>query len=418
MLFFVFVVLFTFVLFCLHICELFVYRSPPFSNAVKFTGKGKQVEVRVTRKVSATRQNLVLISCKDHGAGLSKANLKLLFGEGVQVKTNRLQNGGGSGLGLFIAKGIVTLHEGAKIWAESEGEGQGCTFCVELPLVTISPSFECEADNEGDESISSSLLVSLGRCIKGSDVVRQPVAVSLPPDLSLDVLPFRPRVLIVDDSLMNRRMMSRMLEAEGFDCHHAVDGLAAVAVVNRAVMMPNNSSRKSHGPLSARRGTTPGAHATAGLRNTGYYRKGSNGGDRREKSLRSTGSNGSGSGVPTDVILMDSNMPKMNGPDAIVEIRKLGFKFPIFGITGDANHTSFLRAGADGVMMKPVKADELVKVIRTALRQAVDHAAEGKAAMQTAAGPEAVGLLAPRLISAAAPVDDEHLASLQEWLTS
>ena len=60
-------------------------------------------------------------------------------------------------------------------------------------------------------------------------------------------------------------------------------------------------------------------------------------------------------------------MPKMNGPDAVVEIRKLGFKSLVLGVTGDEDHVSFMKAGADGVMMKPVKADELVKLIRKAM---------------------------------------------------
>jgi DNA-binding NarL/FixJ family response regulator len=64
---------------------------------------------------------------------------------------------------------------------------------------------------------------------------------------------------------------------------------------------------------------------------------------------------------------MDSNMPKMNGPDAIAEIRKLGFKSLILGVTGDEDHASFMRAGADGMMMKPVKADELLKILRKAM---------------------------------------------------
>ena len=46
----------------------------------------------------------VRISVKDSGAGLSKANLKLLFTEGTQFNANKLQGGGGSGLGLFITK--------------------------------------------------------------------------------------------------------------------------------------------------------------------------------------------------------------------------------------------------------------------------------------------------------------------------
>lgn len=63
---------------------------------------------------------------------------------------------------------------------------------------------------------------------------------------------------------------------------------------------------------------------------------------------------------PPVAILIDSNMPVMNGPDAVVEIRKLGYHFPIFGVTGDEEIETFIRAGADGVMLKPVKSEELL----------------------------------------------------------
>ena len=131
------------------------------SNAINFTDQGGKIEVRVTLKASATGQKLVLIACKDQGAGLSKANLKLLFGEGVQFNANKLQNGGGSGFGLFITKGIVMLHKGANIWAESEGEGRGCTFFVELPLEALPlSSSEDDEDDESDESDDDSSVES------------------------------------------------------------------------------------------------------------------------------------------------------------------------------------------------------------------------------------------------------------------
>ena len=38
----------------------------------------------------------------------------------------------GSGLGLYVAKEIIKAHKG-KIWAESDGEGKGSRFFVELP---------------------------------------------------------------------------------------------------------------------------------------------------------------------------------------------------------------------------------------------------------------------------------------------
>ena len=74
----------------------------------------------------------VVVSVRDSGSGMTADNLQQLFGEGVQFNANSLQGGGGSGFGLFIAKGIVMLH-GGQIWAESEGEGCGSTFLVKLP---------------------------------------------------------------------------------------------------------------------------------------------------------------------------------------------------------------------------------------------------------------------------------------------
>ena len=77
-----------------------------FSNAIKFTKKDGRVTVRVEIKRPSPDKGKVLeIAVKDTGAGLSSANLDKLFGEGVQFNANGLQEGGGSGLGLFISKG-------------------------------------------------------------------------------------------------------------------------------------------------------------------------------------------------------------------------------------------------------------------------------------------------------------------------
>ena len=75
-----------------------------FSNAIKFTKKEGRVTVRVEVK-TIDGMEMVEVTVKDTGAGLSATNLGKLFGEGVQFNANGLQGGGGSGLGLFITKG-------------------------------------------------------------------------------------------------------------------------------------------------------------------------------------------------------------------------------------------------------------------------------------------------------------------------
>ena len=80
-----------------------------------------------------TSTGVIIIEVKDTGHGMSVEHLKDLFKEGVQFDVNQLQAGGGSGLGLWISKGIVELH-GGQITGESEGIGLGSTFTVMIPV--------------------------------------------------------------------------------------------------------------------------------------------------------------------------------------------------------------------------------------------------------------------------------------------
>ena len=104
-------------------------------NAVKYTEHGYvrvSVEVQSPKsKVQNEQESVTLIKIEDSGRGLSKELLAKLFGRYVRdEKTkNEVQ---GTGLGLYIAKSIVEAHHG-NIWAESEGEGKGSRFYVQLP---------------------------------------------------------------------------------------------------------------------------------------------------------------------------------------------------------------------------------------------------------------------------------------------
>lgn len=77
---------------------------------------------------------MVQIDIHDTGKGIKKADLGKLF-----TKFGKLQQGsfvksseeGGTGLGLYITKGLVELH-GGRIWAESDGK-TGTTFSFTIP---------------------------------------------------------------------------------------------------------------------------------------------------------------------------------------------------------------------------------------------------------------------------------------------
>lgn len=98
-------------------------------NAMKYT-KNQNGEIRVS---SYIEQKGVFAQISDDGIGIAKDQLQSVFEEFYRVDPARNLNIKGSGLGLGIAKQIVSKH-GGKIWLRSE-EGQGTTAVIYLPLV-------------------------------------------------------------------------------------------------------------------------------------------------------------------------------------------------------------------------------------------------------------------------------------------
>lgn len=98
-------------------------------NAIKYTTKGS-IEVRFTKDESG---EVARISVKDTGMGMSQETMRKLFDKFVRADNANKVNVIGTGLGLYVVKQFVQAH-GGKIMADSEGEGKGSTFTVELPL--------------------------------------------------------------------------------------------------------------------------------------------------------------------------------------------------------------------------------------------------------------------------------------------
>jgi signal transduction histidine kinase len=101
------------------------------NNAIKYTPPNGSIEVKVEENTTH-----FIISIKDNGIGVEKEDLKNLFKKYSIISPNHERKDDifmeGTGLGLYLSKKIVELHEG-KIWAESEGLNKGTTFFVKLP---------------------------------------------------------------------------------------------------------------------------------------------------------------------------------------------------------------------------------------------------------------------------------------------
>ncbi|MCL1471240.1 ATP-binding protein [Argonema antarcticum] len=108
-------------------------------NAIKFTPPGGCVEVELSLVDSPeflTQNSYAQIQVRDTGKGINPEFLPHVFEYFRQADGSINRRHGGLGLGLAIARHLVEMH-GGTIYAESEGEGKGATFTVQLPLMKV-----------------------------------------------------------------------------------------------------------------------------------------------------------------------------------------------------------------------------------------------------------------------------------------
>jgi two-component system sensor histidine kinase SenX3 len=97
-------------------------------NAIKYSGENVDVRVRL----ETPDEKRIVLSVQDQGVGISADDVKLIFRRFYRVGNRSLAHVKGTGLGLFIVKAIAQKH-GGKVFAASEGEGQGTTVTLQLP---------------------------------------------------------------------------------------------------------------------------------------------------------------------------------------------------------------------------------------------------------------------------------------------
>ncbi|MHB9927696.1 ATP-binding protein [Clostridium botulinum] len=106
-------------------------------NAIKFTGSGGNIYVTVK-----DFEDNIIISVKDTGIGIPENKIENIFDRFVQVDKTLRRNKEGSGIGLYLVKSFVNMHEGT-IDIQSE-IGKGSEFIINIPVKLVKEDLEKE----------------------------------------------------------------------------------------------------------------------------------------------------------------------------------------------------------------------------------------------------------------------------------
>ncbi|WVR03976.1 hypothetical protein IAU60_000975 [Kwoniella sp. DSM 27419] len=258
----------------------------------------------------------LFVSVTDTGPGMSPKELAVLFRRFAQGNKMIHTKYGGSGLGLFICRKITELLSGRIEVLSQQGEGSVFRFFIKTR--TVAPPSALAAYVE---AVSLGTLHSPGvaSARTGSSPSVTDGAASPPPDHAPGGT--GEHILIVEDNIINQTVLKRQIVKAGLTCDVANNGLEALNLV-----------REAH--RQARRGAN------------------------RQR--------------PYDVVLMDLEMPVMDGLTAIKELRNAEAagilpRNIVIALTGNARQGQIdqaLAAGMDDVVIKPYVLKNLLTKIR------------------------------------------------------
>jgi signal transduction histidine kinase/CheY-like chemotaxis protein len=340
----------------------FVNNSRSGHDASSISGGGGSVVNLPPSLPADTTHFRVILS--DTGRGMSQEEQKQLFTKIVQFSPNENQKGGGSGIGLFLSHKIMADHN-LKIQVHSEGtNGSGTQFFIDFPrkfspmkknlskgdsdakadLLDVSEG-DVEMNNGGNYSDTSSEVAELNEDplamrntlppLVGQSSISQMMLMRNMPcdDKNIDEL----NILIVDDSVMNRKMLTRTLKQHHVGASHegAGDGLELLSLMGvpgatdagyEAVVTDLDSNDAKVTPVFTLRGKTD-----------------------------------------FDVIILDDNMTYMNGSEAVKILRQHGYEGLVVGLTGsalDEDLNAFCAAGVDYALSKPFVIEDFIDLLK------------------------------------------------------
>ncbi|PQO31442.1 ammonium transporter [Blastopirellula marina] len=436
-----------------------------FSNAVKFTEHGGvNLHISIDPQESRTpgkQEVLVRFAVEDTGIGIPKSRIERLFKAFSQVDASTTRKYGGTGLGLAICKQLVELM-GGEIGVESEA-GKGSTFAFTIPLQVVERS-QCDVipnvtglrvlavdDNHMNLQVLKEQLQLWG--VEVATASSGERALALLSDANARSAPFHLAILdhimpemdgltlasrIVQDS---KHASTKLLMLTSYDRNISQGELKRLEM--RCLTKPVRQSR-----LLDELVTLSGGRRSSELPPPESVLESSNDGRHKGAKILVVDDNEINRIVANeillaegfdvvlaengreaveqvtqtaiDLVLMDCEMPEMDGFEATRKIRQLTEQghaklagLPIVALTAQAVKGDLercLAAGMDGYVMKPVNRVELISVILTQLDQ--KHAPQAN--QRTAILPDDEDRTAPQVASASAVETLEQIEFVSE----
>jgi len=395
-------------------------------NAVKFTNRG-EVVVEIERDPQSTEANVVLHFCvRDTGIGIAKDKHAMIFGAFTQADGSTTRKYGGTGLGLAITRHLVDLM-GGKLWLESEpGIGSTFHFTIRFEIAAGEPvsqypdpktlshaSILVVDDNETNRLILGELLGRWGMRVETAKDAKEALHIlthsasqgfrfaAVISDLQMpDMNGFElveeirksahfsqvPVLILSSSAQKSERQRFRKLGIAAYLSKPIQPSELLDAILSALSVRPFEPDREGDVPppqadgrqgmkvLLAEDNAVNRIFATRLLEKHGYtVVVVENGREALEALERET----------VDLVLMDVQMPEMDGLEATAAIReregKTGSHVPIIALTAHAmkgDREKCLAAGADDYLAKPIRTTELFETVDR-LRNAKTNAPSG-----------------------------------------
>jgi signal transduction histidine kinase/DNA-binding NarL/FixJ family response regulator/HPt (histidine-containing phosphotransfer) domain-containing protein len=345
------------------------------SNAIKFTRQGG-VQVSLRLGPEEHEHFWLRLEVSDTGIGIEQDKQRSIFDAFVQADSSTSRRYGGSGLGLSICAKLVQMM-GGQIELASE-PGQGSSFVVHIPLTqahTAAAVTQLDFQSDSGVTVNASrdaaapmvVDVSVSVFDAPQPVDHDPAAPPYQDPFQTEQSPLEPPRSSSGTPLNERSEPSSSAQQE------AAQPTARVRPRQRSGE-PNTSVADDQAPYAGQRAlvvddnSTNQVLATKLMQNLGFrVEVASDGLQAVEMTVRGG----------YQVVLMDEQMPELDGLSACIEIRaweaaKSKPRTPIVAVTANASaadRDQALSAGMDGYLPKPLTPEALITALRPLLRE-------------------------------------------------